>query len=438
METISIERVASSASANPRIIRAASPTELIYISTGTTVVSRSRISGAVSRKQFERAASHLEAAYGILRAAVEDRRFVQRTDDRSSIASWRSSQSASADDLYDALLNARLDTSARVYEIHVIAAVDALDVFLLSSHAVTDATSLIEIHASLAYICDCVVGGEVPALERQSFPRPIDAAVSEALSALPAGAAADNTMRYFGAYAEIPLRGSSDRRPLTHRLERIVIDAEQMHRISAAGHLHGSSVHSLLLAAFALVIRDIAPGKPRQILMRSNVDLRRRLEPDVSTELVFSAISARVTPIADLDRPLFEIARHIFKDIHEACADGSVLREYINYPNAFGSPQQAPVALSVSDMQAVRFRRPTGRLKVTGFEYALGWQKKFPNVSVSVYEGALVANIVYVEEFIDPAVMQTISERFVACLGAVATSGSSAADQISAGGDVLG
>ena len=164
---------------------------------------------------------------------------------------------------------------------------------------------------------------------------------------------------------------------------------------------------------FAFAIREVAPYRPRQILMRSNVDLRRRLDPHVSTELVFSAISARVTPIADLDRPLFEIARQIFEDIHEACADGSVFREYINYPASFGSPQQAPIALSVSDMQTVRFRWPTERLKVTGFEYALGWQKKFPNVSVSVYDGKLVANVVYVEEFVEPAIMHAISERFV-------------------------
>jgi hypothetical protein len=129
-----------------------------------------------------------------------------------------------------------------------------------------------------------------------------------------------------------------------------------------------------------------------------------------------------VTPITDLDRPLFEIARHIFDDIHEACADGSVFREYINYPKSFGSPQQAPIALSVSDMQTVNFRWPTEQLSVAGFEYALGWQKKFPNVSVSVYEGTLVANIVYVEEFIDPMVMRTISERFVKLLASASRS----------------
>lgn len=49
---------------------------------------------------------------------------------------------------------------------------------------------------------------------------------------------------------------------------------------------------------------------------------------------------------------------------------------------------------------------------MTGFEYALGWMKKFPNVSVPIY-GTLVANIVFVEEFATPATIRAISDGFV-------------------------
>lgn len=418
METISVERVIPPPlQVKSRVFREASPTELVYISTGTTVVSRSSIAGAVSRKQFEAAVARLEASYDILRSAVENGQFVQRVDNNSSVVSWLPSEAATAADaMFAKLLNAELDTGRGVYNIHVIAGDGGLDVFLLSCHAITDATSLIELHACLAYACDCVVRNEAPLLERQAFPSPIDAAVRDALNSFPETRAVGGPTSCSGVFAEIPLRGKSDERSLTHRLERIVISAQDTHRIGAASHAHDSSVHALLLAAFALAIREAAPAKPRQALMRSNVDLRRRLEPHISTQLVFSAISARVTPITDLDRSLFEIAREIFEDIHAACADGRVFREYINYPTSFGSPQQAPVAMSVSDMQNVIFRWPMQQLSVIGFEYALGWQKKFPNVSVSVYDGTLVANIVYVEEFIDPKVMRTISESFVKLL----------------------
>jgi hypothetical protein len=215
------------------------------------------------------------------------------------------------------------------------------------------------------------------------------------------------------------MRGSYDGGPVSHRLERIVIPVGNMNEIKRASHMHGSSVHSLLLAAFALAIRDAAEKQPRQILVRSSVDMRRRLAPHVSTELVFTAITGHITPVPDLGRPMLEIARLIFDDVHAGVANGTIFHDYVNYPKAFGSPQQAPVAVNISDIQSVEFHWPTERLKVNGFEYALGWLKKFPNVSVSVYDGTLIANIVYVEEFIDPAIMRTISEGFVKWLVSV-------------------
>lgn len=399
-----------------RVYREASPTELIYIATRMIVVSRSSISGTIGRAQFEAAVAHLEARYGILRSVVEDGHFVGRTDDRSSVEAWLPAEECSAEVMYARLLNADLDAAKTLYAIHVIAADDSIDVFMLTSHAITDATSLIELHSCLAHMCDCVVRGEAPALGVQPFPTPVDDAVSCSLAALGMDAPPSS---YSGVFAEIPLRAPHDGGPVTHRLERVVIAADAMHRIKEASHATGSSVHSLLLAAFALAIRDVADGHPRQILMRSSVDMRRRLEPHVSPELVFTAITGHITPVPDLDQPMIEIARFIFDDIHQGLANGSIFHDYINYPRAFGSPQQSPVAINVSDIQTVQFHWPIERLAVTGFEYALGWMKKFPNVSVSVYGGTLIANIVYVEEFATPVTIGAISDGFVRRLESV-------------------
>jgi len=396
--------------AGRNIHRAASPTEMVYITTHLIVVSRSSIAGALSREQFEAAVALLEARYGILRSVVEAGSFVARTDGRSSVETWLPANACTADAMYGTLLNADLDTGKQVYSTHVIEGDNARDIYMLSSHAVTDATSLIELHSALAYMCDCVVRGVDPALPAQPFPFPVDAAVDRAMASLP-GKFHPST--YFGTYAEIPMHTPYNGGPVKHRLARIVIDANTLHRIKTTSHSHGVSVHSLLLASFALAIRDVAAEQPKQILMRSSVDMRRRLEPHVDTDLVFTAITGHITPVFALDRPVDEIARTIFDDIHEGMANGSIFHDYVNYPKAFGSPQQAPVAMNVSDMQSVQFHWPTERLKVTGFEYALGWLKKFPNVSVSVFDDTMIANIVYVEEFVDPAVMQAITEKFV-------------------------
>jgi hypothetical protein len=401
-----------------RRFRKASPTEMIYLASGTIVVSRSRIAGAVGRVQFDRALRHLEVRYGILRAVVHNGQFMEREGDYSAIEAWLPSEMCSVDALYAKLLNAELDTRKSIYRVYVIAGVDALDIFMLSSHAVTDATSLVELHSCLAYICDCVVRQVSPTLQEQPFPEPLDNAVERTLASLPVADVREIPC-YSGAYAEIPASAALAGRPLSHRLERIVIAADDVARIHAAGHANGCSTHSLLLAAFALAIREVSGNTSRQILLRSNIDMRRRLEPHVSAELVFTAITGHITRVPDLDRPLLEIARCIFDDIHEGVANGAFFGEYLNYPKSFGATRQAPVALNVSDMQVVTFRWPMEQLKVTGFEYALGWSKKFPNVSISIYEGTLIANIVYVPDFVDPSIMRLISGNFVGRLMSV-------------------
>ena len=406
------EPIQSDLATTGRRFRKASPTEMIYLATDTLVVSRSRIAGAVSRRQFERAIRYLEARYGILRAAVQDGYFVERSDNCPAVETWVAPEACSAGALYAKLLNAELDTRRSIYRVHVIAGVDALDVFMLSSHAVTDATSLVELHSCLAYICDCAVREVPPVLQEQPFPEPLDAAVERAFASLTQGAKLE-TPSYSGDYTEIPLRAAHDSQALSHRLERIVIAADDVARLHAASHANGCSVHALMLTAFALAIRDVSDGTFRQILLRSNIDMRRRLEPHVSTDLIFTAITGHITQVSDLDRPLFEIARLIFDDIHAGVANGAFFSEYLNYPRSFGAARQAPVALNMSDMQAVTFRWPMERLKVTGFEYALGWLKKFPNASIAIYEGTLVANIVYVPEFVDPSIMRVISHDFV-------------------------
>jgi hypothetical protein len=395
--------------ATRRLWRKASPTEMAYIATRMLVVSRSVIEGTVTRAQFERAVAGLEARYGILRSVVVDGQFIERDADTRAVQSWLDAEPWSADAMFALLLNAELDTRKRIYSIHVIASRDALDVFFLSSHAITDATSLVELHACLAHLCDCIVRDVDPMLDAQPFPDPVDAAVERSQAALTTGAAT-HAASWSGDYAEIPMPAPRADGSFRRRLTRMAIGANDLQRIRLAAHTHGSSIHSLLLAAFALAIAEVAENRPRRILMRSAIDMRRRLEPHVSAELVFSAITGHITPIDNLDPSLFEIAKVIFDDIHAGVANGLIFQDYLNYAKAFGSKQQAPVALSVSDMQTIEFRWPVQRLKVRHFEYAAGWLKRFPNVSVSVFDGTLIANVVYVEDFVDPATMRAICE----------------------------
>lgn len=395
----------------PRSFRAMSATEAIYIKTATQVVSRSRVRGRVTRPQFETALAQLEARYEILRAVVEAGHFVEKPpSDRTPLA-WLSGAETNAAELYDRLLNADLDLTRSIYSVHVIDGTDGLDIFLLTTHAVTDATSLVELHSFLIFFCDCAVRGLTSEIAGQPFPPHIDDAVDRCLALL--GDAAQPALppvAYGGDFLLLPMHGAANPAgPVRHRLECMVVEPEDMARLIEASHRHGVSVHSLLMAALALAIRDLAAGAARQILVRSSIDLRRRLEPHLSTELVFSAITGHVTYLADTGQCIYAIARTIFADIHDGSTNGKILNDYKNYPRAFGDPRDVPVAINVSDMGKVAFHADIRQLTATGFEYALGWLKKFPNVSVSIFDGKLIANAVYVEDFIAPERMARLS-----------------------------
>lgn len=388
-----------------------SATEAIYIKTATQVVSRSQVRGRITRQQFETALGQLEAQYEILRAVVVAGRFVEKPASAATPLAWLASTTTDAAELYDRLLNADLDLTQSIYTVHVLADADGLDIFLLTTHAVTDATSLVELHSFLIHLCDCAVRGLTPEVPGQPFPPHIDDAVDHCLALL--GDAAQPALPpadYTGEFLLLPRRGAAlAGQPVRHRLECMTVEPEDLARLVVAAHSHGVSVHALLMAALALAIRDLAEGGARQILVRSSIDLRRRLEPHLSTELVFSAITGHVTHLTDTGQPIYAIARTIFEDIHTGSTNGKILNDYKYYPRTFGDPRDVPVAINVSDMGKVGFHADIRQLTAAGFEYALGWLKKFPNMSVSIFDGRLIANTVYVEEFVAPEHMARLS-----------------------------
>jgi hypothetical protein len=370
--------------ATARRFREPSATEAIYLKTATQVISRSLVDGGITETQFRAALAGLETAFVILRAKIAGGHFVERSPGEAAPLRWLPAAQVTAAGIYDDLLNTSLDLARSLYAISVLDHGPRFEVFMLSSHAVTDATSLVALHAALIYLCDCAVRGAEPTIAVQAFPETIDDAVARCLAA--------------------------------HRVERFVIEPDAMRPIAAAGHSHGVSVHALLGAAFVKAIAALSGVEGRQMVVRSAIDLRRRLDPHISVELVFSAVTAHVTRIEPVEASIFEIAKTIFADIHTSDADGRIFLDYRNYPNSFASTRTDPTAISLSDMGKVAFHAAIETLAPTGFEYATGWMKRYPNVSITIFEGRLVATMTYVEAFIAPPVMRRLAELVVQVL----------------------
>jgi hypothetical protein len=397
--------------------REPSATEAIYLKTGTQVISRSHVAGRVTPAQFATALAGLESRYVILRAAVRDGHFVELPADWPTQVSWLSGTDADA--VYETLLATRLDLAQGIYSATVLDQGDGFDIFLCTSHAVTDATSLVEIHAFLIYLCDCAVRGAAPAISEQAFPDDIDNAVERCLEKLGDRATqARAQAAHDGPYLRLPAFDTAAAGPFRYGLHRLVIPAAEMRHMIESAHAHHVSLHSLLAAAFALALRDLSAIAAPRLLLRSSIDLRRRLEPHLPVDLVLSAITGHVTPIEDLTGSIFEIGKRVFADIHEAAEDGRIFRDYENYPRAFGQLQEAPVAVNLSDMGVIAFHTEMQILRPTGFEYAAGLMKTYPNVSITIFEGQLVATIVYAAAFLAADTIVRLADGVVAQLRA--------------------
>jgi len=412
-----------------RRFREPSATEAIYIRTATQVISRSLIDGGITETQFRAALARLETAFVILRAKIEAGHFVERSPGEAAPLRWLNAAQMTADEVYDDLLNTTLDLARSIYAISVLDHGARFEVFMLSSHSVTDATSLVEVHSALIYLCDCVVRGAEPAIGVQAFPETIDDAVARCLDALGVDETAVAAPAWEGPFLHLPMLIAADAAApdrARHRVERTIIEPAAMRPVVEAAHSHGVSVHALLGAAFAKAIAVLSGGEGQQIGIRSAIDMRRRLDPHVSVDLVFSAVTAHVTWIETVEVSIFEIAKAIFADIHTGDAEGRIFLDYRNYPKAFGSTRNDPAAISISDMGKIAFHAAIETLTPTGFEYAAGWMKRYPNVSITIVEGRLVATMTYVEAFIAPAVMRQLGELVVSILEDCATASAGA------------
>ena len=406
-----------------RHFREPSPTEAIYLRTGTQVVSHSGVIGPVTPSEFQRALAALEAHYPILRAAIAEGHFVERLAKEPTPVTWIDRASQSPSGLYDTLINHPLDLSASVYAVYILADAVGFDILLVTSHAVTDATSLVAIHSSLIHFCDCVRRGAVPPVEAQPFPGTIDAAVEHCLAALNLTPVPKDAASVVEAdFSRLPRPARVPDAP-RYRMESLEIEADLTQAILVAARTHDVSMHCLLAAAFGLAIRDLSGSLGRQMLMRASIDMRRRLEPHIPVDLVFSAITGHVTTIADLDQSIFDIARCIQNDIRSGTQDGRIFQDYHDYPRNFGTPQTMPVALNISDMGAVAFHDEIAVLVPTGFDYATALAQRYPNCSITIFDGQLIANTVYREQDVDPAIMVRLSDGVIgvltrACLAA--------------------
>jgi hypothetical protein len=219
----------------------------------------------------------------------------------------------------------------------------------------------------------------------------IDADVEESISLMEK--ASFEAPKYQGPFVQLPLTPPED---YEFCLERIVFSNDQLQPILNACKKNKVTFHSILVTSFALAIYELSLSKSKQILMRSSIDLRRRVSTHISKEIICTAVTGHITCINDLTMGIVDIGKYVMQEIRTSTENGTVFEDYKNYAHQLSSSIETPIALNISDMGLIELSNPI-HLKHKSFEYATGLKKKYPNVSIAINPVGLLGSIVYVK-----------------------------------------
>ena len=372
------------------VLRKNSANESIYIKTNTQVVGHSSVIGSITKKQFIQAIQCLEKKYPILLAVADSEKLSPRTTDYTEIIAW--SVKAEREDIYEKLLNIKLNVTESLYSVSVLNHSNSFDIFTVTSHAITDATSVIDLHKDLVYFCDFMIQHICPMTSVKPIAESIDFAVNNSISMLKNNIPLAE--QYQGTFLQLPTTLPNE---FEYCQEQLVIPSIELHNIMNLCKKNGVSFHGVLVASFALAIRELSPDHATQILMRSSIDLRRRVTPHINNEIIFTAATGHITRIFDLTGNILKIGEFVMNEIRNSTENGTIFQDHKEYFKRFISSENIPIALNISDMGVVKLQEYV-HLKHVAFDYALGWKKSAPNVSITINDNGLVANIVYIKQ----------------------------------------
>lgn len=387
------------------ILRADSESEAVYIKTHMQVVGRSTVKGFITKEQFAKALYYLEKKYPILCSVANEEALIKRSAESHEIVEWI--YDSTPEKIYEKLLNLSLDFCSSLYSMHVLVGENSFDIFTVTAHAITDATSIMMIHKDLIYFCECSIREITPEIIVQPVADSIDSAVDTSINTLKNNHPVSQS--YSGDFLQLP---STSAEALFYCLKQIVIEEKTLAQAFQLCEEHQVSLHGVLVAAFSLAIQRLSHVKATQILMRSSIDLRRRVSPHIPNELILTAVTGHITHITNLTNNIFKIAKFVIDEIRNSTQDGTIFQDYKQYPQRFTLPQAFPIAANLSDMGKVDLLHLES-LEQTGFEYAAGWKKTCPNISITIYNNKLIANLVYIKHSINSDLIQQLGELVI-------------------------
>jgi hypothetical protein len=303
-----------------------------------------------------------------------------------------------------------------LYSVFVVHYKESFDMYTITSHALADATSLINLHNDLILFCDYIVQNIPITDEIQPLNPGIDPYLERSISSLKKELPMIGDTHFRGLFAQLPTKPTQG---CPFGIYRFNIPHNELQPILTACHNTGITLHSLLVASFALAIRELSRYKSNQILMRSSIDLRRRVTPPLSKKIFFTAVTGHNTYIEDLSLGILNIAKWVMQDIRKSSVDGTIFEDF-KYTFQLSSTRENPIALNISNLGIIELSDAT-YLKHQSFEYAAGSKKTYPVLCITINPTGLKATITYINGSISAELVKRLCELAIQSIKKIPT-----------------
>ncbi|KIE24394.1 polyketide synthetase [Streptomyces sp. MUSC 125] len=192
---------------------------------------------------------------------------------------------------------------------------------------------------------------------------------------------------------DVPTAGDGSREPHRIEVQRLLLDTGETGRLRRLARTAGVSVHGLVGAAVLIAARSRLDGTgPRALRCLSPVDLRSRLTPPLSPDVMVAAVTAHLSAVevSDDSDPL-ELARQVGLGLRNFLDRGDHFQEMRIMPDAPRYPALQLGTVIVTNMGVVPGPRLPDGLRMTDIRLVPAREHYFPQAGRSPLMACVVS-----------------------------------------------
>lgn len=286
-------------------------------------------------------------------------------------------------------------------------------------HAIADALSGINLHSNILEYCQEIINGSIPNINyiealpsleflvNKTFQTPIEELIS-----------ITNT-------SSISKLKSANQATHLERMCKLIhkkLDLDSSQRLIKKCKEKGVSVHGAICSAmmFSLAKEIQINNHFQYFSCRSSVDMRRRLDPQISSENLSMLVSA-LTSIHEFthETTFWEVAKSVTEQIKERLKTSEIYTGVINYRKGaeylLAHPEATPFSIFVTNIGKVNIPKIYGSLILEEISYALSItvMGSVFGVAVSTFSEEIIFNFIFSSPLIEQETINSLIENTI-------------------------